>query len=172
LEIFNKYQIAGHDCRTILNKSQQVSERAGGPIGRLADQRLIPKKKNNKAKCRPGGILRILAGKNVFSTADELNDRLICCYGRLILYVTLPDRKELIKIISTRYLLISLITRKYLVDMILINLSGRVYARARQPKICTSKQSREGSCTRFPSDQRDQYVSSRYDFDQLFPVGK
>jgi hypothetical protein len=36
-----------------------------------------------------------------------------------------PDRKELIKIISTRYLLISLITRKYLVDMILINLSGR-----------------------------------------------
>jgi hypothetical protein len=37
-----------------------------------------------------------------------------------------PDRKELIKIISTRYLLISLITRKYLVDMILINLSGRV----------------------------------------------
>jgi hypothetical protein len=36
-----------------------------------------------------------------------------------------PDRKELIKIISTRYLWISLITRKYLVDMILINLSGR-----------------------------------------------
>jgi hypothetical protein len=36
-----------------------------------------------------------------------------------------PDRKELIKIISSRYLLISLITRKYLVDMILINLSGR-----------------------------------------------
>jgi hypothetical protein len=33
----------------------------------------------------------------------------------------LPDRKELIKIISTRYLLISLITRIYLVDMILIN---------------------------------------------------
>jgi hypothetical protein len=32
-----------------------------------------------------------------------------------------PDRKELIKIISTRCLLISLITRKYLVDMILIN---------------------------------------------------
>jgi hypothetical protein len=32
-----------------------------------------------------------------------------------------PDRKWLIKIISTRYLLISLITRKYLVDMILIN---------------------------------------------------
>jgi hypothetical protein len=35
-----------------------------------------------------------------------------------------PDRKYfflLIKIISTRYLLIFLITRKYLVDMILIN---------------------------------------------------
>jgi hypothetical protein len=40
--------------------------------------------------------------------------------------MSFPDRKELIKIISTRYLLISLITRKYLVDMILINLSGRV----------------------------------------------
>jgi hypothetical protein len=38
----------------------------------------------------------------------------------------MPDRKELIKIISTKYLLISLITRKYLVGMILINLSGRV----------------------------------------------
>jgi hypothetical protein len=38
----------------------------------------------------------------------------ICALGR-------PDRKYLIKIISTRYLLISLITRKYLVDMILIN---------------------------------------------------
>jgi hypothetical protein len=35
--------------------------------------------------------------------------------------IWIPDRKELIKIISTRYLLISLITRKYLVDMILIN---------------------------------------------------
>jgi hypothetical protein len=23
----------------------------------------------------------------------------------------------------------------------------------------------------FPSDQRDQQISSRYDFDQLFPVG-
>jgi hypothetical protein len=31
-----------------------------------------------------------------------------------------PDQKELIKIISTRYLLISLITRKYLEDMILM----------------------------------------------------
>jgi hypothetical protein len=41
------------------------------------------------------------------------------------LWSTRPDRKELIKIISARYLLISLITRKYLVDMILINLSGR-----------------------------------------------
>jgi hypothetical protein len=40
-------------------------------------------------------------------------------------YIYDPDRKELIKIISTRYLLISLISRKYLVDMILINLSGR-----------------------------------------------
>jgi hypothetical protein len=36
-------------------------------------------------------------------------------------FIYIPDRKELIKIISATYLLISLITTKYLVDMILIN---------------------------------------------------
>jgi hypothetical protein len=48
----------------------------------------------------------------------------LCSHFHVLLnmvFKTEPDRKELIKIISTRYLLISLITKKYLIDMILIN---------------------------------------------------
>jgi hypothetical protein len=52
---------AGQDCQARLpGKSQQ----AGGPIDRPADYFTIPDNKNNsKAKCRPCGILRIVAGE-------------------------------------------------------------------------------------------------------------
>jgi hypothetical protein len=51
-------------------------------------------------------------------------------YSTLLMYRgvnSIPTGNNLITIISTRYLLISLITWNYLIDMFLINLSGRAW---------------------------------------------
>jgi hypothetical protein len=50
-------------------------------------------------------VVKSVTSKEIDRAALESNYICIC-------YVMVPDRKELIKIISTRYLLISLITRK------------------------------------------------------------
>jgi hypothetical protein len=67
-------------------------------------------------------LFRKISKKNTFEKLQKISKRLITTCRQTVSSLNLvPDRKGLIKIISTRYFLVIKEINKYLVDMILIN---------------------------------------------------